>query len=116
MNNLGGLLIFLPLSLSMGTALLRYRLYDIDRIINRTLVYGTLTLTAVYVGLAIVLQALLRGVINEGSSVAIATLFQLLRHRPRRALIAASTAANMMRPKSSRLSVHGCAAKWTWNS
>jgi hypothetical protein len=90
MNNLGGLLIFLPLSLSMGIALLRYRLYDIDRIINRTLVYGTLTLTltAVYVGLVIVLQALLRGVINEGSSVAIvistlaiATLFQPLRHR-----------------------------------
>jgi hypothetical protein len=74
----------------MGIALLRYRLYDIDRIINRTLVYGTLTLTltAVYVGLVIVLQALLRGVINEGSSVAIvistlaiATLFQPLRHR-----------------------------------
>ena len=90
MNNLGGLLIFLPLSLSIGIALLRYRLYDIDRIINRTLVYGTLTLilTAVYVGLVIVLQALLRGVINEGSSVAIvistlaiATLFQPLRHR-----------------------------------
>src|SRR3989440_3383811 len=90
MNNLGGLLLFLPLSLSIGIALLRYRLYDIDRIINRTLVYGTLTLTltAVYVGLAIVLQALLRGVINEGSSVAIvistlaiATLFQPLRHR-----------------------------------
>jgi len=89
MNNLGGLLIFLLLSLSIGIALLRYRLYDIDRIINRTLVYGTLTLilTAVYVGLVIVLQALLRGVINEGSvaivisTLAIATLFQPLRHR-----------------------------------
>lgn len=89
-NNLGGLLIFLPLSLSIGVALLRYRLWDIDRIINRTLVYGTLTviLTVVYVGLVIGLQELLRGVINQGSSVAIvistlaiATLFQPLRHR-----------------------------------
>src|SRR3989441_5005082 len=85
MNNLGGLLLFLPLSLAIGMALLRYRLYDIDRIINRTLVYGTLTLilTAVYVGLVIVLQALLRGFIKQGSSLAIvisalaiATLFE----------------------------------------
>ena len=90
MNNLGGLLIFLPLSLSIGIALLRYRLWDIDRIINRTLVYGTLTviLTVVYVGLIIGLQALLRGVINQDSSVAIvistlaiASLFQPLHHR-----------------------------------
>lgn len=90
MNNQGGLLIFLPLSLSIGIALLRYRLWNIDRIINRSLVYGTLTLilTAVYVGLIIGLQALLRGVINQDSSVAIvistlaiATLFQPLRHR-----------------------------------
>ena len=57
------MIIFLPLSLSIGIALLRYRLWNIDIIINRTLVYGTLTviLTAVYVGLIIGLQALLRG-------------------------------------------------------
>lgn len=89
-NNLGGLLVFLPLSLSIGIALLRYRLWNIDRIINRTLVYGTLTLilTTVYVGLIIGLQALLRGVINQDSSVAIvistlaiAAFFQPLRYR-----------------------------------
>jgi len=44
--------------IGMGVAILRYRLYQIDHIINRTLVYGSLTdvLALVYVGSVVVLQ------------------------------------------------------------
>jgi hypothetical protein len=64
---------YLIFPLSVGIAILRARLWDIDFIINRTLVYGALTviLTAVYVGLVIGLQALLRGIISQDNSVAI---------------------------------------------
>ncbi len=80
----------LLIPLSIGFSILRYRLYDIDLLINRTLVYITLTiiLALIYFGSIIGLQALLRGIINANSSVAIvvstlviAAIFQPLRHR-----------------------------------
>jgi len=84
----GLLLILFPLSL--GFAILRYRLWDIDRLVNRTLVYGLLTvsLALIYFGLIFAIQLLLRGIINQNNDVAIvisalvsATLFNPLRHR-----------------------------------
>jgi hypothetical protein len=86
-------LFFLAIPIGIGTAIFRYRLWDIDVLINRTLVYGTLTvlLTAVYVGLTIGVQALLRSVIGQDSGVAIvistlavAALFQPVRRRLQR--------------------------------
>jgi hypothetical protein len=80
--------LFFPLS--FGFAMLRSRLWEIDVLINRTLVYGALTLilTLVYVGLVIGLSALLRSIISHDSGVAIVIstlaiywLFQPLRRR-----------------------------------
>ena len=73
-----------------GVAIARYRLYDIDIIINRTLVYGTLTITlvALYFGGIVVLQRVFVVLTGEqstlavvASTLAIAALFNPLRRR-----------------------------------
>jgi hypothetical protein len=82
------LLISLPAAI--GIAVLRYRLYDIDVVINRTLVYGPLSisLVLVYVGSVVSLQYLFRLLTGESSqlvivasTLAIAALFNPLRRR-----------------------------------
>jgi len=90
---LGELVIF-PVGVSMipiaiGVAVLKYRLYDIDRVINRTLVYGLLTvlLGAVYTAGVFGLGQLLNPVTGESalavatSTLAVAALFQPARRR-----------------------------------
>ncbi|HTD19101.1 MAG TPA: hypothetical protein VK667_06165 [Ktedonobacteraceae bacterium] len=78
--------------LAIGFAMLRYHLYDIDVLINRTLVYGTLTgiLAIIYLGGVFGLQLFLRNMTGQasqpdlaivGSTLAIAALFQPLRNR-----------------------------------
>jgi hypothetical protein len=62
----------LTLPISVGIAVLRYRLYDIDRIINRTLVYALLTagLGALYFGVVVGLQTVLKP-LSGGNDLAI---------------------------------------------
>ena len=96
-NSLGGHIwgVFFGLSLltlpaAIGIAILRYRLYEIDVVINRTLVYGSLTamLVAAYFGSVVSLQYTFRALSGERSQVAIvastlviAALFNPLRRR-----------------------------------
>ena len=80
----------LAVPVTIGVAMLRYRLYDIDIVINRTLVYGALTISLVllYVGGVVGLQYVFRVVAGGGSQLAvvastllIAALFNPLRRR-----------------------------------
>jgi hypothetical protein len=80
----------MAIPISMGIAILRYRLYEIDTLINRTLVYALLTasLVAVYFGAIVLLQRLFVVLTGEKSTLAvvastllIAALFNPLRRR-----------------------------------
>ena len=80
----------MAIPISMGIAILRYRLYEIDTLINRTLVYALLTaaLVAVYFGTIVLLQRLFVVLTGEKSTLAvvastllIAALFNPLRGR-----------------------------------
>jgi len=86
-------LLFMSIPISIGIAMLRYRLWDIDILINRTIVYGSLTalLALLYFGLIFALQSLFQGIFHQNNAVAIvastlviAALFQPLRHRLQR--------------------------------
>jgi len=85
-----GITSLLGIPVAVGIAILRHRLYDIDHIINRTLVYGSLTalLVLVYLGGVVLLQQAFRALTGQESQLAvvastltIAALFNPLRRR-----------------------------------
>jgi len=83
---------FALLPVAIGIAILRYRLYDIDRLISRGLSYGVLTaiLASLFVGVILGLQAVLAPFTGSntlavaGSTLLVAALFQPLRRRVQR--------------------------------
>jgi hypothetical protein len=79
---------FIPVAI--GVAILRHQLFDIDRIINRTLVYGLLTalLGGIYAGIVLILGQLFGGIGTEppswvvaGATLGVAALFRPARGR-----------------------------------
>jgi hypothetical protein len=81
----------LALPVSMGVGILKYRLYDIDRIISRTLAYAIVTglLVGVYAGLVLLATEVLRfrtPVAVAAATLAAAALFNPLRQRVQRAV------------------------------
>jgi hypothetical protein len=89
---LSGLLVIPSIPIATGIAILRYRLYDIDLLINRTLVYGSLTATLalVYFGSVTATQTIFQTLTVQeklpqlavvGSTLVIAALFMPLRRR-----------------------------------
>jgi hypothetical protein len=94
MSAVDGLFVW-GIPVAIGIAILRYRLYDIDRLINRTLVYGLLSalLGLIYAGVVLVVGQLFGGISTEppswaiaGATLAVAALFQPARGRIQRAV------------------------------
>ena len=83
---------FIAIPVAAGIAILRYQLFDVDRLINRTLVYGALTvlLGGAYVGLVLLGQSLSSSFVGGGnlaiavSTLLVAALFLPLRSRIQR--------------------------------
>ena len=126
----GGLLLLLALAgvavgipVAVGLAILRYRLYDIDRVINRTLVYGLLTavLGLGYAGVVLTLGQLLGGVgSNPPAGRWPAPPWPWRRCSSRCAGASSgwwtggSTGAATTPPRPSRRSAPACATRSTW--
>jgi hypothetical protein len=89
-----GILNFFALPIALGIAVLRYRLYDIDRIISRTISYGVITalLVTIFLMVNLALQAALSSVTSSnafavaGSTLLAAALFTPIRGRVQRSV------------------------------
>ncbi len=90
-GDIAGAVALLAIPVCIGVAILRYRLFDIDRIISRTLAYAIVTglLVGVYAGIVLLATHVvsIKGpVAVAGSTLAVAALFNPLRRRVQRAI------------------------------
>ena len=105
--------------LAIGAAILRDRLYDIDRIVSRTLTWALLTvvLGLGYAGVVLGLGRLLpdsSSLVVAAATLAVAAVFQPVRRRSRPWWTGASTVTATTPPGPSRPSAAGCASRSTW--
>jgi len=117
-----GAVTFAAIPTSIGIAILRYRPYDIDVLINHTVVYGATSaaIAVTFFAGIVVLQAVLRP-LTSGSELAVAgstlvsfALFQPIRRRVQNAADRASTVPVMTRRARSTRSPTVCATRSTW--
>jgi uncharacterized membrane protein YbhN (UPF0104 family) len=108
---------------AIGVAILRYHLYDIDRLINRTLVYGLVTalLGGVYASVVLVLGQVFGGVADNppswviaGATLAVAVLFQPARRRIQAAVDRRFNRRRYNAARRSRCSASDCGTRLTW--
>ena len=107
------------LPVSMGVAILRYRLYEIDRIISRTLAYAVVTglLIAAYAGLVLLATRVLSlssSVAVASSTLAAAAAFSPLRRRVQHAVDRRFNRARYDAHGRWRHSRPGSRTRWTW--
>ena len=126
LNEIYSRFIYIFPALTIGMAILRHRLWDIDIIIRRTLIYSIFTavLALLYFGGVVVAQGLLRAITGGDSDAANrdfdagdrGAVHTIATARYRISLTVVSTAANMMPNGHWRLSMRRCATKWTWTN